>query len=303
MVSLLIGSLVFGLGLVSMSWLPEVSGWQQGTLPGKRPAKRGTRSSQSSSTTAKKSSASEPVEEAATSPQAPAPQIDAGRVQIKTVSTPGTRPSIAVFDIVPSEPISSEPIGARLKKQKPVVAKPVEAKPVEAKPVEVKPVEVKPVEAKPVEAKPVVDSQSTAPIGTAVQPVEKEPVVRPAGVSKTEKPTVAAPRRSRFGFDIDLSIPSTEKIQDKFKSLVTPKGQKVATGQGGQSVITKRRPKQVANKDEAGPVKTAAVNPEEPRVARRTFSFALPPISVPRIFSATENEEKSEEATEPADEA
>ena len=48
MVSLLVGSLVFGLVLVSISWLPEVSGWQQGTLSKKKPANRIKRSAESS---------------------------------------------------------------------------------------------------------------------------------------------------------------------------------------------------------------------------------------------------------------
>ena len=317
MVSLLIGSLVFGLVLVSISWLPEVSGWQQGTLPGKRPAKRVKRSPQSSAPAVSKSSASEPAEKATTLPQAPSPQVEEGRVRIKTVSTPGARPAIAVFDIVPSEPISNEPIGGQPKKPKPAEIKAAKTNPVEAKPVEAKPeasadasksevakspvVEPQPVAEEPTDTETPVDSQPTAPIGTAVQPVEKQPVVRPAGASKTEKPTVANPRRSRFGIDIDLSIPSTEKIQDKFKSLVTSNGQKTTTGQGGQSVLTKRRPKQPATTNQVGQVKSATVNPEEPRVARRNFSFALPPIAVPRIFPATENQGESQETTEAGD--
>ena len=300
MVSLLIGSLVFGLVLVSISWLPEVSGWQQGTLPRKRPAKRVERSPQSLAPAASKSSTSEPAEKATTLPQAPSPQAEDGRVRIKTVSTPGARPAIAVFDIVPSEPISSEPIGGQPKKPKPVEAKPVEAKPVEAKPevAESPTAEPQPLAEEATDTETPVDSQSTAPIGTAVQPVEKQPVVRPAGTSKTGQPTVATPRRGRFVLDIDLSIPSTEKIQDKFKALVTSNGQKTTTGQGGQSVLTKRRPKQPATSNQ---VKSATVNPEEPRVARRTFSFALPPIAVPRIFSTPENEDESQETTEPGD--
>ena len=79
MVSLLIGSLVFGLVLVSISWLPEVSGWQQGTLPRKRPAKRVERSPQSLAPAASKSSTSEPAEKATTLPQAPSPQAEDGR--------------------------------------------------------------------------------------------------------------------------------------------------------------------------------------------------------------------------------
>ena len=125
MVSLLIGSLVFGLVLVSISWLPEVSGWQQGTLPKKRPAKRVKRSTQSSTPATSKSSAADSVEKAKASPQAPSPPAVDSSVQIKTVSAPGTRATIAVFDIVPSEPISSDPIGGQPTKAKPVEAKPV----------------------------------------------------------------------------------------------------------------------------------------------------------------------------------
>ena len=153
---------------------------------------------------------------------------------------------------------------------------------------------------------PVTESKEDTPIGTAVQPVEQQPVVRPAGSSEEKEPTVAPPRRSRFGIEIDLRIPSTEKIQNKFKSLITTDGQKTTTGQGGQSVSSKRRPNQPATKQETSQVTGSALKPEEPRVARKTFSFALPPIAVPRIFSATEKDdaaEKAEDAEPAADEA
>ena len=297
MVSLLIGSLVFGLVHVSISWLPEVSGWQQGTLPKKRPAKRVKRSTQPSTPATSKSSAADSVEKAKASPQAPSPPAVDSSVQIKTVSAPGTRATIAVFDIVPSEPISSDPIGGQPTKAKPVEAKPVNAEPKvttdssePAKTAE-KVADPQPVTEKPVAAKPITESKSAEAIGTAVQPVEKQPVVRPAGSSEKKDSTVATPRRSRFGIGIDLSIPSTEKIQSKFKSLVTPSGEKTTTGQGGQLVDSKRRPNQPETKKPAGQVTGATANPAEPRVARKTFSFALPPIAVPRIFSATENEE------------
>ena len=318
MVSLLIGSLVFGLVLVSISWLPEVSGWQQGTLPKKRPAKRVKRSTQPSTPAPSKASAADAVDKAKAAPQAPLPPTVDSSVQIKTVSTPGARPTIAVFDIVPSEPISSEPIGGQLTKEKPVEAKPVAAKPADPKPVNTEPkvteassepdenaqpaADPQPVVEKPVDTKSIVKSKPVEAIGTAVQPVEKQPVVRPAGASEKKEPTVAAPRRSRFGIGLDLSIPSTEKIQSRFKSLVTPSGEKTTTGQGGQSVVTKRRSNQPETKKPVGQVTEATENPEEPRVARKTFSFALPPIAVPRIFSAPENEDTSQ-ATEEVDDA
>ncbi|MFP6576951.1 MAG: hypothetical protein VB912_17455, partial [Pirellulaceae bacterium] len=127
MVSLLIGSLVFGLVLVSISWLPEVSGWQQGTLPKKRPVKRVKR-------TPPPATASKSAEKAKTPPQPPSPVAVSSDVQIKTISVPGARATIAVFDIVPSEPISSEPIGGQEAKKQPAETKPAETKPAETKP-------------------------------------------------------------------------------------------------------------------------------------------------------------------------
>ena len=309
MVSLLIGSLVFGLVLVSISWLPEVSGWQQGTLPKKRPVKRVKRAPQPPAATASKS-AEESAEKAKTLPQPPSPAAVSSDVQIKTVSAPGARTTIAVFDIVPSEPISSGPIGRQEAKKKPVdvLVKPTETKPAKEESVvaddpaeSAAPVKLA-VPVTPPAEEPVTESKEDTPIGTAVQPVEQQPVVRPAGSSEEKEPTVAPPRRSRFGIEIDLSIPSTEKIQNKFKSLITTEGQKTTTGQGGQSVSSKRRPNQPATKQETSQVTGLAPRPEEPRVARKTFSFALPPIAVPRIFSATEKDDAAETAedAEPA---
>jgi tetratricopeptide (TPR) repeat protein len=327
MVSLLIGSLVFGLVLVSISWLPEVSGWQQGTLPKKRPVKRVKRTPPPPAT------ASKSAEKAKTPPQPPSPAAVSSDVQIKTVSAPGARATIAVFDIVPSEPISSEPIGGQEAKKQPAETKPAETKPAETKPAETKPAETKPAETKPVNAepkvteapsepdktaqpaadpqpvaekpvdgKPIVESKPAAPIGTAVQPVEQQPVVRPAGSSEEKEPTVAPPRWSRFGIEIDLSILSTEKIQNKLKSLITTDSQKTTTGQGGQSVSSKRRPNQPAKKQVTSQVTGSPAKSEEPRVARKTFPFALPPIAVPRIFSAIEKDDAAETAedAEPA---
>ncbi|MFP6576372.1 MAG: tetratricopeptide repeat protein, partial [Pirellulaceae bacterium] len=196
--------------------------------------------------------------------------------------------------------------------------KPAETKPAETKPVNAEPkvteapsepdktaqpaADPPPVAEKPVDGKPIVESKPAAPIGTAVQPVEQQPVVRPAGTSEEKEPTVAPRLRSRFGIEIDLSIPSTEEIQNKLKSLITTDRQKTTTGQGGQSVSSKRRPNQPARKQATSQVTGSPPKSEEPRVARRTFSFALPPIAVPRIFSATEKDDAAETAedAEPA---
>ena len=93
MVSLLIGSLVFGLVLVSISWLPEVSGWQQGTLPKKRPAKRVKRAPQPPTATASKS-AEESAEKAKTLPQPPSSGVhnSALRSIVRGLAIPPQRP-------------------------------------------------------------------------------------------------------------------------------------------------------------------------------------------------------------------
>ncbi|MFP6602947.1 MAG: hypothetical protein VB862_10500 [Pirellulaceae bacterium] len=280
-------------------------------MPKKRPVKRVKR-------TPPPATASKSAEKAKTPPQPPSPAAVSSDVQIQTVSVPGARATIAVFDIVPSEPISSEPIGGQEAKKQPAETKPAETKPAETKPVNAEPkvteapsepdktaqpaADPPPVAEKPVVEKPIVESKPAAPIGTAVQPVEQQPVVRPAGTSEEKEPTVAPPRRSRFGIEIDLSIPSTEEIQNKFKSLIITDSQKTTTGQGGQSVSSKRRPNQPARKQATSQVTGSPPKSEEPRVARRTFSFALPPIAVPRIFSATEKDDAAETAedAEPA---
>ncbi|MFP6672721.1 MAG: hypothetical protein VB857_15030, partial [Pirellulaceae bacterium] len=289
-------------------------------MPKKRPVKRVKR-------TPPPATASKSAEKAKTPPQPPSPAAVSSDVQIKTVSAPGARTTIAVFDIVPSEPISSEPIGGQEAKKQPAETKPAETKPAETKPAETKPAETKPVNAepkvteapsepdktaqpaadpppvaeKPVVEKPIVESKPAAPIGTAVQPVEQQPVVRPAGSSAEKEPTVAPPRWSRFGIEIDLSILSTEKIQNKLKSLITTESQKTTTGQGGQSVGSKRRPNQPAKKQATSQVTGSPAKSEEPRVARKTFHFALPPIAVPQIFSAPENEDAPQAVEDSAD--
>jgi len=285
-VSLLIGSLVFGLLGVCINLLPEVFGWQQGTLPAKRPARTSKKNTDKSvkSSVEKTKTAKKP----APSPQPPSPSAVTSEVQVQTISAPSVRKTISVFDIVESEPISEKPIGGQEAKVKSAE----KSQPVKSVVPEVPVTETKDQDSGKKPAEPAVTVAETAPkasdekpVGTAIRSVEQQPVVRPTG-STTEKSN--ANSGSRFGFN--LKIPSTDKIQDRLKSLITvDTGKTKASGQGGQAVRSSRRPGEPAT-DEAAE-KVEKTSPEAPRVARKTFSFTLPPIAVPR-FGVKKTEEE-----------
>ncbi|MDE0735961.1 MAG: tetratricopeptide repeat protein, partial [Pirellulaceae bacterium] len=223
------------------------------------------------------------VKKATPLPQPPSPSTVTSDVQIQTITTPRARQTISVFDIVESEPISEKPIGGQEPKEEPV-EQPQPVKPatpaVSATDTTDQDSSTKP--AKPAEPAATVAETASKPteekpVGTAIRPVEQQPVVRPTG-PVAEKSAVTP--NSRFGFN--LKIPSTGKLQDRLKSLIkVDTGKTQASGQGGQAVHSSRRPGESATGEAVE--KTEETSPETPRVARKTFSFALPPIAVPRF--------------------
>ena len=187
-----------------------------------------------------------------------------------------------------SEPISEKPIGGQESKEEPVT-QPQPEKPatpvVSATDTTGQDSSTKPAEPATTVAEATPESSEEKPVGTAVRPVEQQPVVRPTG-AVAEKSTVTP--NSRFGFK--LKVPGTDKLQDRLKSLITvDTGKTQASGQGGQAVRNSRQPgERVTGEATKNAEETS---PETPRVARKSFSFALPPIAVPR-FGINKAEEK-----------
>ncbi|HIA20341.1 MAG TPA: tetratricopeptide repeat protein [Planctomycetes bacterium] len=287
--SLLSGSLVVGLILVSLSWWPNAFGWQQGTLPAKKPLKR-------SSTVRQDKATVNPVtkgKQGARLPQPPFPPRVNSAAQIPTASLPGKRSTNAVFDIVASEPISSEPIGGKETNGKPVaedtVKSPAEQQPTKSKPA-ADPAAVKPPSksgkpASPVGGKETSASASQPAIGTAVGPLDQEPAV--GGVDSSNQAESTLFRLSRFGLNVELKFPGSEKIQERLQAIITGNSRETRadqsrTGQGGQVVRSARRP--------TVPESAAVTNPPRlesapPETGRKLFPFSLPPIAVPRLLS------------------
>ncbi|MFP6617825.1 MAG: tetratricopeptide repeat protein, partial [Pirellulaceae bacterium] len=222
-------------------------------------------------------------------PQPPSPSTVTSDVQIQTITTSRARQAISVFDIVESEPISEKPIGGQKPKEEPV-GQPQPEKPatpaVSATDTTGQDGSTKPAEPAATVAETAPKPSGEKPVGTAIRPVEQQPVVRPTG-PVAEKSTVTP--NSRFGFK--LKVPSTDKLQERLKSLITlDTGKTQASGQGGQTVRNSRQPGERATGEATK--KTEETSPETPRVARKSFSFALPPIAMPR-FGIHKAEEKT----------
>ena len=311
MTSLLSGSLVFGLILVSLTGLPDVLGWQQATVPAKKD--RQGSSAKASKEGAQTSKTKQPP--ASTLPQPPSPTTVRADDQVKTATTPATRAKVTVFDVVASEPISNQPIGGKAIDEKETSKQPVKKKPAAPGTKKSKPENPQgtsvlttdpattnvPAKSPQAASSPGQEPASAAPIGTAVRSVEKQPVVRSIDSSNdASNQTETSPsRESRFGIDLELKFPGSDKIQERLKSLTTQlketvKGP-VRTGQGEQAENSSRRSNAAASSVKGN---RSPPEPESPRIARQNLPFSLPSIAVPRLLLKKESTEDPSSETE-----
>lgn len=299
MTSLLSGSLVFGLILVSLTGFPEVLGWQQATVPAKKASTDPSARSPKKAT--EKSQTKQP--QTSTLPQPPSPSTVRADDQIKTASTPTTRAKVTVFDVVASEPISSEPIGGKEASKQPVEKKPLAQGTKKTKPEKSQGKSVltddpattaAPAKSPKTASSPGQEPASVAPIGTAVRPVEKQPVVR--SIDSSNETETSPPRESRFGIELELKFPGSDKIQERLKSLARQfretVGSETRPDQGVQVENSSRRPNAPAS---SGRVNRSPPETESPRIARQNLPFSLPSIALPRFLLTRESGDASAE--------